>query len=240
MEGIYVFLNACREEICQLIKDRLMDHIRCLEGGRTHNLQTRMDATRDMTLHLSLLLPPDSPLINIESLVRDSLIALESCALDIPCTSTPMQPPYIKTAGRGCPKFDIPFEMLDFFVEANFKVRDISNILHISERTVKRRLQEFDLGIRSRYSDITDEQLGHLVGGILCEHPNIGYRSIQGHLQSMGHRLQEKRIRNAVRMSDPEGSLFRRLFLRAVRRRTYNVKSPQALWHIDGYHKLIR
>ena len=50
--------------------------------------------------------------------------------------------------------------------------------------------------------------------------------------------LQRHRIRQSIRRIDPEGVVSR--LRRALHRRTYNVTSPNALWHIDGNHRLIR
>lgn len=36
------------------------------------------------------------------------------------------------------------------------------------------------------------------------------------------------------------GTTVRALQIRVIHRRSYNVRGPLALWHIDGHHKLIR
>ena len=41
-----------------------------------------------------------------------------------------------------------------------------------------------------------------------------------------------------MRAVDPEGVQLR--LHRSLHRREYNVEAPNALWHVDGYHKLIR
>ncbi len=68
--------------------------------------------------------------------------------------------------------------------------------------------------------------------------PNSGYRFIQAWLHQKGYRVQEHRIRHSVREVDPVGVTNR--FFQSIRRCSYCVPSPQALWHIDGNHKLIR
>ncbi|WAR13553.1 hypothetical protein MAR_027733, partial [Mya arenaria] len=67
-------------------------------------------------------------------------------------------------------------------------------------------------------------------------------QTIQSLLLSQGLKVQELRVRQVVRECDPCGVLFRKVFLTSCRiqRRTYSVSGPQALWHIDGNHKLIR
>ena len=51
---------------------------------------------------------------------------------------------------------------------------------------------------------------------------------------SQGIRVQKARLRNCLKRVDPIGRRLRSI------RRVYNVRSPLALWHMDGNHKLIR
>ena len=61
-----------------------------------------------------------------------------------------------------------------------------------------------------------------------------------GHLNARGMRVQEKRVRRSFHRVDLEGVIKRRISLRTIQRRKYNVKGSNSLWHIDGKHKLIR
>lgn len=63
---------------------------------------------------------------------------------------------------------------------------------------------------------------------------------MRGHLLARGVKIQENRVREAMRRTDPDGTIVRALQLRITHRRTYNVKAPLSLWHMDGHHKLIR
>ena len=45
-------------------------------------------------------------------------------------------------------------------------------------------------------------------------------------------------MREAMLVTDPNGTIVR--FADLVQRRRHHVPCPQALWHIDGNHKLIR
>lgn len=143
---------------------------------------------------------------------------------------------------RGRPFFKIPFETLESLVENRFKFAEIARLIGVSKKTVERRLKDYDLGIRQSYSPLTDHELEDEVKKIPNDFPLVGYRTMSGLLQVKGHRVQEKRIRHVMQNADSCGVLFRRLFLSTsrVQRRTYNVKTQQALWHIDGNHKLIR
>lgn len=89
-----------------------------------------------------------------------------------------------------------------------------------------------------KYSDITDSALDEAVQKIQGQHPGVGIRMLKGHLKSQGLTLQRERIRQSLLRTDPTGVLQR--WRDSIRRRVYSVPFPQALWHIDGNHKLIR
>ena len=62
---------------------------------------------------------------------------------------------------------------------------------------------------------------------------------MKGFSLSRGYRLQENKIRELMRLVDPEVVLLRTLQSRPVLRRAYQVAGPLSLWHIDGNHKLL-
>lgn len=88
------------------------------------------------------------------------------------------------------------------------------------------------------YSTINDEELDEIVREAQCRNPNIGIRLTKGFLKDKGHRVQIYRVRESLIRTDPVGMMNR--WTQAIKRRTYQVKSPLSLWHIDGNHKLIR
>ena len=143
------------------------------------------------------------------------------------------------SAGPGRPRLMVPDE-LDYLVQNNFKSTAIAKMYGVSTSTVKRWLKDFGLSTRILYSDMDNSELDELVRKILDNHPSIGYRSVKAHLSTSGHQVQVERVRLSVRRVDPERNLFRHHVLQVAQRGTYNVRAPQALWHIDGYHKLIR
>ena len=94
--------------------------------------------------------------------------------------------------------------------------------------------------MRMTYSTMTEPELDELIKSIVHEFPNCGYKAMRVHLLSRGVKMQESRVREAMRRSDPEGTVVRTLQLRVTHRRVYSVKAPLSLWHMDGNHKLIR
>lgn len=102
------------------------------------------------------------------------------------CTS--YGPPVIKTGIRGSPKFYIPREQLEYFIEYGFKATDISKMC---DKTVYRRLEEYGISMRMNFTQITEPELDDVIRNILWEFPNSGYKSLCGHLLARGLKVQE-------------------------------------------------
>ena len=143
---------------------------------------------------------------------------------------------------RGAPHYDIPEHVLRSLVECHFGAPDIAKLLGVSIRTIRRRMSDYGISILSTYSGLSDYDLENEIISIISEFPHVGYRTISAILKTKGHRVQFSRVRSAVRNVDPQGTLIRRLFVtyHRVQRRTYSVRAPLALWHLDENHKLIR
>lgn len=146
----------------------------------------------------------------------------------------------VRSCQRGRPRFYIPQDQLELFLDYGLKASDIAKMLCVSEKTVHRRLQEFGISVRDTYSDISDTSLDITVRDICQQFPNCGYKMMRGHLLSKGIKGQEYRVRESMRRVDPDGVVIRALQLKVTHRRAYNVRGPLALWHMDGNHKLIR
>ncbi|KAJ3871875.1 hypothetical protein F5051DRAFT_340238, partial [Lentinula edodes] len=50
--------------------------------------------------------------------------------------------------------------------------------------------------------------------------------------------LQKRRIKESIDRVDPLGNILRNYTM--IPCRVYHVSRPNALWHLDGHHKLIR
>ena len=85
---------------------------------------------------------------------------------------------------------------------------------------------------------ISDAQLDEEVMHISSFHPECGEKTVHRRLKSKGIHVQRERIRQSLRRVDPTGVQARAR--QVLHRRVYNVPSPNALWNLDGYHKLIR
>lgn len=87
---------------------------------------------------------------------------------------------------------------------------------------------------------MSDEDLDAVINSILNDFPETEYKRMTGFLRARGIVLQQNRIREAMRRINPEGTLSCALRLNCINRRSYQVASPLALWHIDGNHKHVR
>ncbi|CAL8378800.1 unnamed protein product [Boreogadus saida] len=70
--------------------------------------------------------------------------------------------------------------------------------------------------------------------------PTTGYRMVKGRLRSLGIHIQWRRVAASLHRVDSLGILSRLSGLGCIMRRTYSVRAPLSLWHVDTNHKLIR
>ena len=145
---------------------------------------------------------------------------------------------YEYTSRPGRPKLHIPRICLLQLRETGFSWIQVANMFMVSKWTILRRVNEFGLEDVKRFSDINDEELNNIVASFFQEHGNfVGFSLIQGHLQSIGIHVQQRRLRQAIREVDPYNTQIR--YALVISRRAYNVRAPNSLWHIDGHHSLV-
>ncbi len=142
------------------------------------------------------------------------------------------------TRERGRPPFPITSSQVLFFFQHGCKINDVASLFGCSRRTVERRLQDVGVSVRGSYSQISDGNLSDLVRQMVRRNPRIGEKTVDGFLRAQHIVVQRQRIRDLLHSVDPEGS--QRRLRRALNRREYHVEHANSLWHVDGYHKLIR
>lgn len=138
---------------------------------------------------------------------------------------------------RGRPEIVIRQEQLEYLVEHGFTASGIGAMFGCCKRTVKRKIRKYGLSLRN-YSSLTDSELDAIVREITTVLPRCGEKTMSGRLRSQGIIVQRERIRHSLHRVDPDG--VRARCRNILHRRRYHVPSPNALWHLDGYHKLIR
>ena len=145
---------------------------------------------------------------------------------------------HLQLRGRGRPRFSVSKEQLLFLLEHGFTQSDIAKMMGRSSRTIRRRITDYGLEPCLSFSNIEDQLLDLIVEDVQRQYPNWGEKSVQGHMSSVGLKVQRWRIRDSLRHVCP--SAVRERFRRVIHRRKYSVPYPNSLWHIDGYHKLVR
>ena len=126
---------------------------------------------------------------------------------------------------------------VEFLRGLKFKWNKIAEILGVSRSKLYRRLSEEGIPDELQYSSITDRQLDTIILRIKESHPHDGEVMMLGHLQREGIRIQRWRLRASIHRVDPINTALRKS--RTVRHRVYSVSGPNAVWHVDGNHKLI-
>lgn len=140
---------------------------------------------------------------------------------------------------RGRPRKVVNPELL---IEVMNPTRRISQVLlaeklGIHRNTLRKKLK--DNSIDTSFSNISDDALDQIVQSYRESHPDSGLRYLSGHLRNQGHRIQERRLKDSIKRVDKLGQTLRRRTTAKKERIRYHVPRPNALWHIDGHHKLI-
>jgi hypothetical protein len=91
-----------------------------------------------------------------------------------------------------------------------------------------------------KFDEISDNNLDDLVRQYRCENPAGGRSYVIGCLRAVHSlRIQRQRVIDSMNRLDPLGQGLRQRLGKKKERRSYHVPRPNALWHIDGHHKLI-
>lgn len=197
-------------------------------GSETSDTFPGNQLQRLTVLHSNLVqFEADGVISEVVKKVKAALDTLQLCE-SVSCLS--YQAPTCTYSGKwGKPRYAIERAQLEFLVRKHFSIPNIAILLRESESTVKRRLEECGISIRSSYADITNDELDDIVTEIKLHFPNAGIRTMIGHLESKGIHIQEVHVRESMHRVDPEGIIERWLRLKPVQRRKYQVRSPLSL-----------
>ena len=138
------------------------------------------------------------------------------------------------TGGR--PKYVVTKEQIETLRDTGMNWKSVAQVLGISERTLFRRREEFNM--EDTFSNISDTDLKNTIYCILQQTPYVGETYVRGGLVARKIFVPRHRVRECLRSLDPVGRAMRRRF--TIQRRLYNVAAPNHLWHIDSNHKLIQ
>lgn len=139
----------------------------------------------------------------------------------------------------GRPKLLINLTQIDYLRSWKFTWTRVCHTLCVSRTTLWRRLKEVNYNFQeSRFTTISETDLEQQVADVKSHSANCGERMVIGILRSRGIHVARHRVRDIIHRIDPINTALR---WRAMHPRyQYNVPGPNALWHIDGLHKLIR
>ena len=138
----------------------------------------------------------------------------------------------------GRPVIQISMEEVEFLKSLRFSWTKIAECLNVSRSTLYRRLEEDGFNRLTTFTSISDAELDFTVREIKRNHPSDGERMIIGHLCRLGINVPRSRVRSSIHRIDPVNVTLRRNV--AIRRRVYHSDGPNCVWHLDGYHKMVR
>lgn len=140
---------------------------------------------------------------------------------------------------RGRPRYHLSKDTLVSLREMGLSWSRIASIYSISKWTVLRRAREYEILGINRFNQIRDDDLMEIIGSYLNTQSRlVGFSLVYGYLESIGVHVQQSRVRNILQQFDPTFSQMR--WAAVIHRRTYNVRAPNSLWHLDGHHSLVR
>jgi hypothetical protein len=145
-----------------------------------------------------------------------------------------------RTRKRGRPRKNISPEVLhDAFQRGrSIPTTVLASILGIDRKTLRARKNE--MGIDSGFDEISDNDLDNLVREYRQENPAGGRGYVIGRLRAVHLlRIQQHRVSDSMNRIDRLGQAMKQRVGKKKEPKVYQVPRPNALWHIDGHHKLI-
>ncbi|XP_063397451.1 uncharacterized protein LOC134681741 [Mytilus trossulus] len=234
--------NGNRERFLQRVKETVDD---CFRLGTTDAIQKQMfDSIRERLNNLcrDVERSAGNMLTDLEANEFSEMIGTVRDEIEDNQTiekKTGYQSKRLQTDENGHYKYDVPREQLDFLSRFGFTAPMMSEVLGVSESTVRRRLRNFNISLRQT-TVITDENLDQKIIEVTGTNRRIGPNSIRVRLAEKNIFLPRQRVRDGCSRVDPGGCALRSLLRKNIQRRTYKVAGPNSLWHFDGNHKLIR
>ena len=117
----------------------------------------------------------------------------------------------------------------------HISVSKLAQMIGIHRNTLRSYLKKYKIDYQ--HTPISDGDLDLLIKHFCSIKPQTGLRYLSGSLRRHGLRIQRKCIAESLHRVDPLGRVLRRRT--TIHRRQYQVSHPNALWHMDGHHKLI-
>ena len=189
-------------------------------------------------------------------LVSNDLHILQQNSAELRNHGLPQSVRAIYSGRRGWPRLEIDEQFLRYAYRSR-SIAWIANILGVHRCTVRHALLDYGLTqpLQNPFADdessgndgsqvvsytrplsrISDVELDEEVRRIRDEEgfSRAGVTVLHGLLLTKGLQISRERIRCSLVRVDPDNRVFRSP---PIRRRTYDVPGPNAIWHHDGQH----
>ena len=191
--------------------DRVRNLCHCVERNIAVYEEDRDPRTLDsLVTQVDLLLQHLHRLEVDEELVQETAQALAVLSQHEEAESLGSRRPSVdSTTTGGRPRYNISQQQLEHLLNLNFDCPTIASMFGVSLRTIRRRMTEYHLSVKSRYSTMDNDELDGVVKEMKEQFPNSGYRIMDGLLRQQSIRIQQSRIREAMQRTDPNGTVVR-------------------------------
>jgi hypothetical protein len=216
-------LFAVDEETVEKLRNRCLQFIIAL-----------LIASRSFESHQHIIGDIEQAVVEFQKLYdrleeRYSVFEDKGVAYSCPSVSKCVSKQSVSKQSRGRPSLVIPQEQIEGLRSLGFSWAAMAKLLGVSEKTLKRRREEFDISSTfEKVSDISDDEIDHFVKSALDISPKSGERMLIGWFKGKGIRIQRLEDRESVMRVDPLGRELRRKTV--TKRRVYSVPNPNALW----------
>lgn len=181
-------------EVRECLRVHLIDVVRLLESGN-HDSDTSDYTVFRLDLVLNVLAryldtEGTGAGARITPLVREAreMVTSANDSPDAFCSRS------IFTEQYGRPRQNVPQEQLQFLLERRFKTPQVAALLGVSQRTVERRLREYNMHTSISYSHISVQDLDAVINDILTNFPHTGYKRMTGFLRARGQEVLQIEI----------------------------------------------
>lgn len=165
------------------------------------------------------------------------------------------KPPTVNDGSRGRPRYELDLPRALYLHSLGSSWGDISFAMGVVRQTLYNHLSRAGLSTsRVPHTVISDDDLDEIVAEISVQHPFDGARLVDGHLKARDITVAFLRVQESLRRVDPLGVFTRYVeifwsdqsaglswlysWAGLLRRRVYQVRGSNALWHMDGNEKL--
>ncbi|KAF5339702.1 hypothetical protein D9758_014882 [Tetrapyrgos nigripes] len=157
-------------------------------------------------------------------------------------TSNIMYPKLVRaihTGRRGRPQktIDVNFLRKAMDPKRRLTLTQLAGALQISQQTLASLLRKHHIDYG--YTALSNSELDDMVKRYRRQKPGSGIRYLDGHLRRNGIKLTKCRLSASIRRVDRLGNTLHRRLKAQKKRKVFEVLRPNALWCIDGHHKLI-